>query len=742
MATVAAIIDPCDPLALHKAVFLNQPQTLGLFLAPYALTSAPTAEANDAQPPPRHHPHINHLDHRHQSPLHLAIMLNRKEMVQLLLQSGANPLIRSGLGWIPRQEATSLGDRQLVALLTRYHHRTMSGSFKERATGLVKKLSQDLDQFYFQLQWEFQCWVPFVSHLCPNDTYHIWKKGHSVRMDTSLVGFENLKWIRGHISIIFHVDPEQGPELVLVDRVKKIVQRLARASDEEKGNNTEPADEEVEREVSLCLGSDIVATNIPTSAISFTRAKSGLWGYRTPKTEKIGQYECSVWKMEGIEFRTRTRTEHLKDEHGHPIQPLSKKQLQQHQKKKTPNRKGEKHEGLFPQQRKKSSHVRPSLPIPAAQHPVDHDNQQHEDKVAPLAVVHRTSPRHQPLFPVEPMVPKEVSASGDQTTMTESQADSNIEAQGGGVLKKHTRSVGTISDDAFFEQALKEAEGDDQKDDNDVTFSEPEDEGEEVEEVEEVDDIPFRPSLPPPPPPTVAYEEYFDQSNSEPIHLGRPLEMKETRKSFGATLWMYEDASSNSSSPATATTAAATADPAKSSYLMAPKDPKGATSSSSKNSSTTSINSFVSAGTDNASIASSTLGGSSSNALPASPPQEQPTPSSAAATQRFPLTIDRILPLLEVVGMDNNRLVGKLREFLEYKLPPGFPIRANIPLYPSLSAEVTFVNFDSNREIGEDLFEIPDARQGYVEGFVIRHQGAEDPEESVGERGDIQNRAL
>lgn len=88
--------------------------------------------------------------------------------------------------------------------------------------------------------------VPFVSGLCPNDTYHIWKRGNSVRMDTSLgkkkgwtpvlsanlcmmvrfvltdsssvpeppiaflVGFENMKWLRGHISIIFRVHPETG----------------------------------------------------------------------------------------------------------------------------------------------------------------------------------------------------------------------------------------------------------------------------------------------------------------------------------------------------------------------------------------------------------------------------------------------------------------------------------------------------------------------------------------------------
>ena len=76
--------------------------------------------------------------------------------------------------------------------------------------------------------------------------------------------------------------------------------------------------------------------------------------------------------------------------------------------------------------------------------------------------------------------------------------------------------------------------------------------------------------------------------------------------------------------------------------------------------------------------------------------------------------------------MDNNRLVGKLKEFLEFKLPPGFPIRANIPVYPSLSADVTFVNYDAQRIFADDMFDIPDEDDGYQEGFVIRPGGEDD----------------
>ena len=51
---------------------------------------------------------------RGQTPLTLAIQLDRKECIQLLLDAGCSTLARNKVGWTPFHEAVSLGDRDII----------------------------------------------------------------------------------------------------------------------------------------------------------------------------------------------------------------------------------------------------------------------------------------------------------------------------------------------------------------------------------------------------------------------------------------------------------------------------------------------------------------------------------------------------------------------------------------------------------------------------------------------------
>lgn len=63
--------------------------------------------------------------------------------------------------------------------------------------------------------------------------------------------------------------------------------------------------------ISTRLSAPVTSNRIDMDKISFERNKSGIWGWRSDKTESINGYECKVYAASNVEFVTRTRSEHL-----------------------------------------------------------------------------------------------------------------------------------------------------------------------------------------------------------------------------------------------------------------------------------------------------------------------------------------------------------------------------------------------------------------------------------------------
>jgi len=71
----------------------------------------------------------------------------------------------------------------------------------------------------------FNCksnFIPFVRNIAPNDTFKIYKRGSDIRLDMTLVGFKNLKCVRGNLSVLFKGrGSENEGELFVVDHDTK-----------------------------------------------------------------------------------------------------------------------------------------------------------------------------------------------------------------------------------------------------------------------------------------------------------------------------------------------------------------------------------------------------------------------------------------------------------------------------------------------------------------------------------------
>lgn len=80
--------------------------------------------------------------------------------------------------------------------------------------------------------------------------------------------------------------------------------------------------------------------------------------------------------------------------------------------------------------------------------------------------------------------------------------------------------------------------------------------------------------------------------------------------------------------------------------------------------------------------------------------------AGVAMSEGFPITKNDFLDLLSIVPL---KLFKKLKEFIELRLPEGFPVRIDIPVFPFLTARITFEDFMFiDGPVDESLFIIPD----------------------------------
>jgi len=270
-----------DEYPLHKAVYMNDVQTL--------------KDIKDKCD-------LSQKDKHGNTALHLAVILGHKECIKILIDQDAPIKIKNFQGWTPLAEAISYGDRQTIVTLLSTLKKQSSNSMKTRRPHLIKALN-DIPNFYMEIKWDFQSWLPFVSRSLPSDVSKIYKKGCNIRLDSTLSGFDDFKWEHGNISFLFLGDHKIGRSFVFMDNQEKYYQKIKK---DFKTN--------VEDEVDLLMSNDIVALQLSTKEIAFHRAHSG-WVFKEKRTELInGQFLADFYSISGLCLESKKRREHLTEE--------------------------------------------------------------------------------------------------------------------------------------------------------------------------------------------------------------------------------------------------------------------------------------------------------------------------------------------------------------------------------------------------------------------------------------------
>jgi len=281
----AVTSDACD---LHQAVFKNDLPGLS------ALLRGIKDKTNKIE--------IAGKDLHGNTALHLAVMLGRKECAQLLLAHGAPVKLKNTAGWSPLAEAISYGERQTIASLLRRLKQQAKSEMGNRRPDMIEGL-RNLGDFTLELKWDFSSWVPLVSRVLPSDVCKISKRGASVRLDTTLVDFSEMRWERGDITFLYRGDETPEHSLCVLDNKAGVYQYVRHQESEL----------EFEDEVDLLMSSDIVAAQISTKPITFTREKAG-WIWREDRAEQLGNYQADFYTVNGMVLESRKRREHLSEE--------------------------------------------------------------------------------------------------------------------------------------------------------------------------------------------------------------------------------------------------------------------------------------------------------------------------------------------------------------------------------------------------------------------------------------------
>lgn len=255
---------------------------------------------------------VETVDPRGRTPLHLAVSLGHLECVEVLLQNNASVVKENAKGWTVLQEAVSTGDPELLQKILQHRDYIRINSHLNGVPELLNMIQKTSD-FYVEMKWEFTSWIPLVSKMCPSDVYRIWKSGANLRVDTTLLNFENMRWERGHRSYIFKGKADRA-EFIEMDHDNQVVDLEHFELLQEQQGLTLSSVRPTSDQVASRLTTPIVSTYLDTKNISFERNKSGFWGWRTDKTDVVQEFEAKVFTVNNVNVVTRSRSEHLTED--------------------------------------------------------------------------------------------------------------------------------------------------------------------------------------------------------------------------------------------------------------------------------------------------------------------------------------------------------------------------------------------------------------------------------------------
>lgn len=243
---------------------------------------------------------VNALDHAGNAALHLAVYLGETAIVRLLLEHGARGAMRNGRRWSPLAISRALGSIELVRIATKAGSAEVASDYRRRVRAHLLPMLETLPDFSLVIDWKFKSWIPMTGRFCPSDRCLLQKHGSSVRLDFTIVGFENLAWKYGSLSAIIHglQSPTPG-RLSIVDWNAKFVRRPI-------DSLLQPDFPELaSKDAAALLKQPIVVIDSDIAGVRFAPRRG--WFSSVTTKETIGAHETELYDMTDLKMVSRKR---------------------------------------------------------------------------------------------------------------------------------------------------------------------------------------------------------------------------------------------------------------------------------------------------------------------------------------------------------------------------------------------------------------------------------------------------
>ncbi|ORX82736.1 ankyrin [Anaeromyces robustus] len=197
---------------LHRCVYRNDQATLQELLSDEKMKER-----------------INECDNHGNTPIHLALMLDRRNCIITLLNNNCDIFSRNQYGWNPSDEAIMIGD---IDILEKLAYLKWKGYIEQLSCpgGFLDQWTELLPNLYLKLKLSIKTSIPILKRIGVKDIEEVIKKGSNIRFNTSVNGFDMRgipKLLRGGISVIGKFDKETGVyKIILLDHKRKLYQEF------------------------------------------------------------------------------------------------------------------------------------------------------------------------------------------------------------------------------------------------------------------------------------------------------------------------------------------------------------------------------------------------------------------------------------------------------------------------------------------------------------------------------------